>query len=170
MSKRQAKDEVLDDGAASGAAPPGATPEQLRLDNQLCFALYSASSALTRAYRPILDPLGLTYPQYLALLALWEESPRSVGSLGQALGLDFGTLSPLLKRLEAGGLISRTRDPKDERRVIVELTARGWALRDKAAEVPGLIFCRLGLPVEDLLELREKLNALASTLHRPGAD
>lgn len=135
--------------------------EVLRLDRQLCFALYGAANRMTRLYRPLLDVLGLTYPQYLAMLVLWEASPRTVGALGDALDLDSSTLTPLLKRLEAGGLIDRRRDPKDERRVIVALTDKGLALRDQALSVPEQIFCQVGLPLDELTALREKLKTVA---------
>jgi MarR family transcriptional regulator, organic hydroperoxide resistance regulator len=135
--------------------------EILRLDNQLCFALYGAANRMTRLYRPILDALGLTYPQYLAMLVLWEQSPRTVGALGDALDLDSSTLTPLLKRLEAGGLVERHRDPDDERRVIVALTDKGRALREQAVSVPGKLFCALDLPLEALTALRERLKTLA---------
>ena len=105
---------------SSTITPSASAPvEALRLDRQLCFALYGAANRVTRLYRPLLDALGLTYPQYLAMLVLWEASPRTVGALGDALDLDSSTLTPLLKRLEAGGLVARHRDPEDERRVIV---------------------------------------------------
>ena len=135
--------------------------EALRLDRQLCFALYGAANRVTRLYRPLLDALGLTYPQYLAMLVLWEQSPRTVGALGDALDLDSSTLTPLLKRLEAGGLITRARDPEDERRVIVTLTDRGLALRDKAATIPEKILCQMDLSLEDLGALRDRLTTLA---------
>ena len=135
--------------------------EALRLDRQLCFALYGAANRVTRLYRPLLDALGLTYPQYLAMLVLWEQSPRTVGALGDALDLDSSTLTPLLKRLEAGGLITRARDPEDERRVIVTLTDRGLALRDQAATIPEKILCQMDLPLEDLGALRDRLKVLA---------
>ena len=135
--------------------------EVLRLDNQLCFALYGAANRMTRLYRPILDALGLTYPQYLAMLVLWEQSPRTVGALGDALDLDSSTLTPLLKRLEAGGLVERHRDPDDERRVIVALTDKGQALREQAVSVPEKLFCALDLPLEALTTLRERLKTLA---------
>jgi len=135
--------------------------EALRLDRQLCFALYGAASRVTRLYRPLLDALGLTYPQYLAMLVLWEQSPRTVGALGDALDLDSSTLTPLLKRLEAGGLIGRARDPKDERRVIVTLTDTGLALRDQAATIPEKILCQLDLPLEELGALRDRLKTVA---------
>jgi DNA-binding MarR family transcriptional regulator len=143
--------------------PPSATApvEVLRLDRQLCFALYGAANRMQRLYRPLLDALGLTYPQYLAMLALWEQSPRTVGSLGDALDLDSSTLTPLLKRLEAGGLLNRTRDPRDERRVIVALTDTGLALRDQAATIPEKILCQLDLPLEELGALRDRLKTVA---------
>ena len=109
------------------------TSELTRLDNQLCFAFYSVSNALTRMYGPVLAPLELTYPQYLVMLVLWERAPRGMGELSSQLGMDFGTLSPLVKRLEKSGRVTRTRDPEDERRVIVGLTKAGEALREQAA-------------------------------------
>ena len=135
--------------------------EALRLDHQLCFALYGAANRVTRLYRPLLDALGLTYPQYLAMLVLWEASPRTVGALGEALDLESSTLTPLLKRMEAQGLVVRTRDPEDERRVIVTLTDAGAALREQAKSVPEKLFCQLALPLEDLGDLRERLKTLA---------
>lgn len=143
--------------------PPSATApvEVLRLDRQLCFALYGAANRMQRLYRPLLDALGLTYPQYLAMLALWEQNPRTVGSLGDALDLDSSTLTPLLKRLEAGGLLDRTRDPQDERRVIVALTDKGAALRDQALSIPEQVFCQVGLPLDELAALRDKLKTVA---------
>lgn len=137
------------------------SPEALRLDNQLCFALYGAANRMTRLYRPLLDALGLTYPQYLAMLVLWEQSPRTVGALGEALDLDSSTLTPLLKRLEAGGLVERRRDPEDERRVIVGLTDKGRALRDQAESIPEKLFCALDMPAEAMGTLRERLKTLA---------
>lgn len=141
------------------AAP--AAGDLLRLDNQLCFALYAASGMVTRAYRPLLEPLGLTYPQYLVMLALWEQAPRTVKALGQALDLDSGTLTPLLKRLEAAGFVTRRRDPEDERKLQVELTTAGLALREKAAEIPAALACQLHLPIADIVELRATLQDLA---------
>ena len=135
--------------------------EALRLDNQLCFALYGAANRMTRLYRPLLDALGLTYPQYLAMLVLWEQSPRTVGALGDALDLDSSTLTPLLKRLEAGGLVERRRDPEDERRVIVALTDQGRALRDRAALIPEQMVCALNMPMDAIETLRARLKALA---------
>lgn len=143
---------------------PPAVPtagDRLRLDNQLCFALYAASGLVTRAYRPLLEPLGLTYPQYLVMLALWEQAPRTVKALGQALELDSGTLTPLLKRLEAAGFVTRTRDVEDERRVQIALTQAGEALREKAAEVPVALACQLQLPLDEIADLRTTLQDLA---------
>ncbi|EJL30339.1 transcriptional regulator [Caulobacter sp. AP07] len=137
------------------------TVEALRLDRQLCFALYGAANRVTRLYRPLLDALGLTYPQYLAMLVLWEASPRTVGALGEALDLESSTLTPLLKRLEAQGLIARARDPEDERRVVVTLTPAGAALRDRAKAVPEQLLCLLDLPLSELGDLRERLKTLA---------
>ena len=141
--------------------PANDTVEALRLDRQLCFALYGAANRVTRLYRPLLDALGLTYPQYLAMLVLWEASPRTVGALGEALDLESSTLTPLLKRLETQGLLVRTRDPKDERRVIVALTDTGKALREQAKTVPEQLLCRLEMPLDDLGDLRERLKVLA---------
>ena len=138
-----------------------AVGDRLRLDNQLCFALYAASGLVTRAYRPLLEPLGLTHPQYLVMLALWEQAPRTVKALGQALELDSGTLTPLLKRLEAAGFVTRTRDAQDERRVQIALTEAGEALRKKAAEVPTALACQLQLPLDEIIELRTTLQDLA---------
>ncbi|MDR6533301.1 DNA-binding MarR family transcriptional regulator [Caulobacter rhizosphaerae] len=139
----------------------GEPVEALRLDRQLCFALYGAANRVTRLYRPMLEALGLTYPQYLAMLVLWEASPRTVGALGEALDLESSTLTPLLKRLETQGLVARTRDPQDERRVVVTLTETGAALRDKARAVPEQLFCKLNLQLDELGDLRERLKALA---------
>lgn len=133
--------------------------EAPRLDQQLCFALYSASGLMTKLYRPLLDPLGLTYPQYLAMLALWQHSPSTIGELGATLGLDSATLTPLIKRMEAGGLVTRRRDNADERRVLVEPTAKGEALRAKMKDVQEGLAC--GMPLE-----RAELKALHGTLTR----
>jgi DNA-binding MarR family transcriptional regulator len=139
----------------------GEPVEALRLDRQLCFALYGAANRVTRLYRPLLEALGLTYPQYLAMLVLWEASPRTVGALGEALDLESSTLTPLLKRLESQGLVARTRDPEDERRVVITLTPAGDALRDKAKAVPEQLFCKLNMPLDELGDLRERLKGLA---------
>jgi len=122
--------------------------EMLRLDHQLCFALYSASLAMTKLYKPLLEPLGLTYPQYLAMLVLWERDGLTVSELGQRLQLDSGTLTPLLKRLEASGLVQRLRDTADERRVLLRLTAAGRALKARAAKVPPQVACAAGCSLD----------------------
>ncbi|WNG60903.1 MarR family transcriptional regulator [Archangium gephyra] len=147
-----------------GAVRAEELAELCRLDNQLCFAVYSASNLITRLYRPLLEPLGITYPQYLVLLALWERSPRTVGELGEALGLDSGTLTPLLKRLEANGIVDRKRAPEDERRVLVELTPAGQKLRTRATSVPVEMLCKLRLPPEQAVELRDALKRLTRDL------
>lgn len=136
--------------------------EALRLDRQLCFALYGAANRITRLYRPLLEALGLTYPQYLVMLALWEHNPLTVGALGQALDLDSSTLTPLLKRLETARLIARSRDPQDERRVIITLTSEGQELREAARAIPAQILCQIDLPLETLAALRDRLKTLAT--------
>jgi len=118
-------------------------------------------------YRPVLEPLGLTHPQYLVMLALWEESPRRVRDIADALLLDSATLSPLLKRLEAAGLIERSRSAEDERALDVRLTAAGIALRAEAERVPGRIVDRLGVPLDELAELRDRLTGLLIAAQRP---
>lgn len=138
--------------------------EELQLDNQVCFALYAASRALTRLYRPLLDDLGLTYPQYLVMLVLWERDTVTVKGLGEALDLDSGTLSPLLKRLESTGLITRVRSAEDERSVIVQLTEDGVALRDRAQHVPRRLAEATGLERDELADLRARLRGLADTV------
>lgn len=147
-------------------AAPGDDP--LLLDRQVCFPLYAATNLLNRLYGPILKPLGLTYPQYLVMLVLWEDEPQTVGSLGARLYLDSGTLTPLLKRMEAAGLVSRTRDAEDERRVLIGLTERGRALRADALHVPETIAG--GRSPEGLDELREGVRQLVAMLAAPGAE
>ncbi|MGH3736248.1 MAG: MarR family winged helix-turn-helix transcriptional regulator [Micromonosporaceae bacterium] len=136
----------------------------LKLDQQVCFALYAASRATTQLYRPVLDRLGLTYPQYLVMLVLWERGPVTVKELGTALELDSGTLSPLLKRLEATGLVTRRRRADDERSVEIRLTDRGDALRQPAAGVPRKIAAATGLDAAALRTLRDQLTAVTRTL------
>jgi DNA-binding MarR family transcriptional regulator len=140
------------------------TPAQLELDNQLCFALYSASRAITRCYGPLLEASGLTYPQYLTMLVLWEAHPHpvTVGDIGGRLRLDSGTLTPLLKRLDGLGLVSRDRDPADERRVLVHLTSTGFALRRRLAAVPGNLFARLPISLDEARALMELLGRIAA--------
>ena len=139
---------------------------QLELDRQLCFALYTASRAVVRTYAPLLEDSGLTYPQYVTMLVLWEDprAARSVGELGERLHLDSGTLTPLLKRLTSMGYVSRSRDAGDERRVLVSLTPEGAALRDRLAAVPESFLACLGLDVPDAETLRDQLTALTATL------
>lgn len=134
--------------------------DSLALDRQVCFALAAASRTVIGLYRPVLEPLGLTHPQYLVMLALWERSPRTVRNIGEALALEPATLSPLLKRLEAAGLITRARKIDDERSLDVELTASGRALRAKAEAVPAQIIERLGMPVAELEATRDALTRL----------
>ncbi len=134
----------------------------LRLDRQVCFPLYAAINLLTRLYGPVLAELGLTYPQYLVLLVLWETQPLSVGDLGRRLYLDSGTLTPLLKRMEQAGLVTRTRDPDDERRVLIDLTSAGKAMKARASHVPATLAA--GRSIEDLDALRDQVNELVRTL------
>ncbi|RLK56386.1 DNA-binding MarR family transcriptional regulator [Stenotrophomonas rhizophila] len=138
--------------------------DPLLLDLQVCFPLYAASNLLTRLYRPVLEPLGLTYSQYLVMLALWERTPASVGGLGERLHLDSGTLTPLLKRMEHAGFILRQRDTQDERRVLITLTAHGHELRKAAMSVPGTLAKRLGLEPDAIAELRNSVKRLVSIL------
>jgi len=134
--------------------------DPLALDRQVCFALATANRSVINLYRPVLEAIGLTHPQYLVMLALWERSPRTVRDLGEALLLEPATLSPLLKRLEASGLLTRTRNADDDRALDIALTAQGRALRAEAEAVPGTIVERLGLPVGELEEMRDSLTRL----------
>ena len=136
----------------------------LQLDKQLCFALYSTSLAMTRLYKPLLDALGITYPQYLALLVLWEQDGLAVSALGDKLFLDSGTLTPLLKRMEAAGLITRRRAVEDERRVNITLTAQGQQLKRKAANVPACILAATQCPIPEVMALTQQLQALRERL------
>ncbi|MBE7939478.1 MULTISPECIES: MarR family transcriptional regulator [Ramlibacter] len=138
--------------------------DSLLLDNQLCFALYSASLAMTKLYKPLLDEIGLTYPQYLAMLALWEQDGLSVSALGERLHLDSGTLTPLLKRLEAAGLLARLRSVEDERRVHVKLTPAGRRLKAAARHLPGCVLERSGCSLPDVVRLTRELKALRASL------
>jgi MarR family transcriptional regulator, organic hydroperoxide resistance regulator len=134
--------------------------DPLALDRQVCFALAAASRSVIQLYRPVLEPMGLTHPQYLVMLALWERSPRTLGDIARALALEPATLSPLLKRLEAAGLITRARNEDDERSLAVRLTPEGQALRSRAELVPPAIVERLGMPLADLERIRDDLTAL----------
>lgn len=145
------------------------SPPELLLDNQLCFALYSASLAMTKLYKPLLDTLGLTYPQYLVMLALWERDGLTVSELGERLFLDSGTLTPLLKRLEAAGLLVRLRDVQDERRVRITLTGQGRALRDGAQPIPHCVLARTQCTPADIGALTAQLHALRDRLVQPQA-
>ena len=136
----------------------------LALDKQLCFALYSASLAMTKVYKPLLAPLGLTYPQYLVMLALWEHDGQSVSELGTRLALDSGTLTPLLKRLEAQGQLSRERDTGDERRVIVRLTPAGRQLKVQARRVPQEIGRASGCELSQIVDLTRQLTTVRDAL------
>ncbi|MFD6858199.1 MarR family winged helix-turn-helix transcriptional regulator [Rhodococcus sp. NPDC060090] len=138
--------------------------DHFALDQQVCFALYRASRATTAVYRPHLERLGVTYPQYLVLLALWEHDARGVHDLCDALDLDTGTLSPLLKRLESAGLVERRRQRADERRVVVHLTDAGNALREEAEDIPGCVARASGLDVDELVALRDTLHRLTASL------
>jgi len=142
--------------------PP--TNPALLLDNQLCFALYSTSLAMTKLYKPHLDALGLTYPQYLVMLVLWQADGVSVSELGARLALDSGTLTPLLKRLQTAGWISRTRGAQDERRVDIHLTPAGLALRARAVAVPAAIAQAAGCRLDELASITTELQALRRRL------
>ncbi|MGK5554019.1 MarR family winged helix-turn-helix transcriptional regulator [Actinomadura kijaniata] len=148
-----------------------ASPDELlSLDGQLCFAVHATARAFDAAYRPMLRELGLTYPQYLVMLALWEQGSLTVKELGLALRLDSGTLSPLLKRLETAGLVRRERDAHDERSVTVSLTAQGAALRGRAVRVPRRILTATGLGPAELTELRTSLERLTAALDAAARD
>ena len=136
----------------------------LKLDNQLCFALYSTSLAMTKAYKPLLEEMGLTYPQYLAMLVLWEKDGLMVSELGERLYLDSGTLTPLLKRMEASGIITRIRDVQDERRVHITLTAAGRKLKTKAAKVSACILSVSQCSIPELIDLTQQVQALRQKL------
>lgn len=136
----------------------------LRLDRQLCFPLYAATNLLQRLYRPLLEPLGLTYSQYLVMLVLWEREPVTVGALQSCLHLDVGTLSPMLKRMERAGLVERMRDPQDERRVLIAPTAHGRDLHSAAREIPRVLSKQVGIEENQLADLRAMTSALVERL------
>ncbi|MCB9947548.1 MAG: MarR family transcriptional regulator [Rhodospirillaceae bacterium] len=140
--------------------------DALGLGEFLCFAVYAAGHAFNRVYKPLLSRLGLTYPQYLVMVALWEQDDRTVGSLGARLSLDSNTLTPLLKRLEAAGLLARTRDLADERQVRVRLTAPGRTLRAEASDIPRCVLQATGLTPEDAGRLQREIAALREALER----
>ena len=145
-------------------APDARADAWLALDKQLCFALYSASLAMTKVYKPLLAPLGLTYPQYLVMLALWEADAQTVSALGDKLALDSGTLTPLLKRLEAQGQLSRERDAEDERRVIVRLTPAGRQLKVQARRIPQEIGRASGCELSEIVGLTRQLTSMRDAL------
>jgi MarR family transcriptional regulator, organic hydroperoxide resistance regulator len=144
--------------------------DPLALDNQFCFALYSASLAMTKTYKPFLDKLGLTYPQYLVMLVLWQQDDVLVKAIGEQLFLDSGTLTPLLKRLEASSLIVRTRDESDERQVRITLTKEGRALKKKALDIPYQVLCASGQSPDDLMDMRARLSRVRNDLVRHGQE
>lgn len=141
--------------------------EMLKLDNQLCFALYACSKEITRLYKPLLDDLGITYTQYITLLALWEQDNITVTALGEKLYLDSGTLTPLLKKVEGMGLITRNRHTEDERNVYIELTENGKNLKQKAFELPHKILCSTKLSTEEAIVLREDLKKILKKIIQP---
>ncbi len=148
----------------STAKPVPAADPALLLDNQLCFALYSASLAMTKLYKPLLESLGLTYPQYLVMLVLWEHETLTVSELGERLYLDSGTLTPLLKRMEAATLLQRTRSAQDERRVLITLTAAGRKLKSRAAKIPACVVQAAGCPLPELVGLTRQIQSLRAQL------
>jgi DNA-binding MarR family transcriptional regulator len=144
-------------GRPTGKGPLDLGGDALQLERQVCFALVVASRSVLGIYRPLLDPLGLTHPQYLVMLALWGEAPLSVGRIGSLLQLDSPTLSPLLKRLQSAGLITRTRSGDDERQVDIDLTDAGRALREKALAIPPAVVEKLGMEIPELEALHAAL-------------
>jgi DNA-binding MarR family transcriptional regulator len=152
--------------STSNNSPVAQLDDPLALDNQFCFALYSASLAMTKSYKPYLDKVGLTYPQYLVMLVLWQQDDILVKTIGERLFLDSGTLTPLLKRLEASSLITRTRDEADERQVRITLTKDGRALKKKAQGIPHQMLCASGQPAQVLQNLREQLSTIRNDLTR----
>jgi MarR family transcriptional regulator, organic hydroperoxide resistance regulator len=143
--------------STTAKVPVDLDEDALQLERQVCFALVVASRSVLAIYRPLLEPLGLTHPQYLVMLALWGKTPLSVGRIGSLLQLDSPTLSPLLKRLQAAGLITRTRGGDDERQVHIDLTDDGWALREKALAIPPAVVEKLGMEIPDLMDLHAAL-------------
>ena len=147
--------------------PSGRRPAEVAsigIDQLLCYSVYAAGHAFNRVYKPLLDPLGLTYPKYLVMVVLWERDDRTVGELGERLGLESNTLTPLLKRMEADGLLRRDRDPQDERQVRVRLTPKGERLRAEAANVPACVLRASGKSIADVERLRDEIAALTRTL------
>ena len=145
------------------------TDDRITLDQMVCFAVYSAGHAMNRVYKPLLDALGLTYPQYLVMLVLWEQDDLTVGRLGERLFLESSTLTPLLKRLEAAGLLKRERDSLDERQVRLRLTEAGRLLRGRAAGIPACVIEATGLPVPELRRLQAEIEGLRTCLQAAAA-
>ncbi|MCH5585773.1 MarR family transcriptional regulator [Shimazuella sp. AN120528] len=139
--------------------------DMLRLDSQLCFSIYACSREVIGLYRPLLDALEITYPQYLVLLVLWEQKQSTVKELGKKLYLDSGTLTPMLKRMEANGLVNRFRSKEDERTVLVSLTEKGETLKEKAYCIPEELIAKSGLTVEETKDMLRRLQALLGQLH-----
>lgn len=140
--------------------------DMLKLENQLCFTIYACSREITRMYRPYLEEMGITYPQYLVMLVLWEREECTVKELGEHLFLDSGTLTPLLKRMQDAELVTRIRSSKDERVVVVRLTEKGKALKDQACMVPQTLFTNSGLPLEDFTKLLQESKELLGRIHQ----
>lgn len=149
---------------AGRTVPKPAPAPELLLDNQLCFAIYAAAHSFAQAYRPFLDPVGLTYPQYLVLLELWERDNQTVRELGEPLFLDSGTLTPMLRRMEEAGWVRRRPDPEDGRAVRVTLTAKAEGFRNKARGIPAAMMCASNLDLAGLVALRNKVKKVASAL------
>ncbi len=147
-------------------------PDPLPLDDQLCFAMYSANIAINRVYRPVLDQLGITYPQYLVMSALWQRDGQTVGAIADRLSLESSTITPLVKRLEAAGFVRRERNPDDERQVIVTLSPRGRSLHRESKCLSETLLERSGLPPADLARLNAEIGALRDALARntPGSE
>jgi DNA-binding MarR family transcriptional regulator len=159
------------DMTAGTAAPSQALEEDpLALERQVCFALSIAARSVLSIYRPLLEPMGLTHPQYLVMLALWGRSPLAVKELIEMLQLDGPTLSPLLKRLEAAGLVTRTRDEQDERQLRIDLTDKGRALREEALRIPPSVVARIGMSLGELMDIHGQLTALNAAARRAGVD
>lgn len=139
--------------------------DEITLDQQLCFALYSASMAIGRAYKPLLDAMEITYPQYLVLSTLWERGPQSVGNIAGRLSLESSTITPLVKRLELGGLVARKRNPEDERQVVVSLTVKGTALREKARCLGETLFASARMSAKRLIDLNDEVRAFRDAVN-----
>jgi DNA-binding MarR family transcriptional regulator len=147
-----------------------AVPHALALDDQLCFAMYSANIAINRVYRPVLEQLGITYPQYLVMSALWQADGQTVGMIADRLALESSTITPLVKRLEAAGFLGRARNPDDERQVIVRLTDKGKELRAESKCLSETLLARSGMPVADIARLNAEISAFRDALVASGAE